>query len=93
MFRQKDRGVIMEVMNIQNANQLVALAKENGVKPMAWISFCGWINEVWFRGELTWEQHSMIKDKAWELTTALDDHAEYLFGLVKFAYDNGELTW
>ena len=52
----------MELM-VKNKNairEIVKLAVNNGVEPVGWFDFCSLVSDVWFNGELTWEQKDQI---------------------------------
>ena len=78
-------------------NEIAAIAKKKEIQPMRWIDFCSLCNDMWFRGELTDEQSEIIKDWAWKIKGFPDSEeykrAEQIFGVLKYAYENRELSW
>lgn len=78
-------------------NEIAAIAKKKEVNPMRWIDFCGFCNDLFMEGYLTYEQNNLIHNWAWKITgmplSEEEKRAEWIFGALKYAYDNRELTW
>lgn len=87
----------MLTTDVNVLNEIANIAKKKEIKPMRWIDFCGLCNDMWFRGELTDEQNDFLHDWAWKIKgfpfTEEAKRAEQIFGALKYAYDNRELTW
>ncbi len=76
----------MELM-VKNKNairEIVKLAVNNGVEPVGWFDFCSLVSDVWFNGELTWEQKDQINKWAWDVKQIAG--IEYVYGAIINAY-------
>ena len=81
----------MELMNIANFSQIAELADKHEIEKVGWFDFCSYVSDVWFKGDLTWDQNVAIKDWAWEVK----DHplAEVVFGTIVYAHKNNNFVY
>lgn len=77
--------------NASRINAIAKLAAQKNIKPLGWFDFCSWVGDIWFQGNLTWDQKSTVNDWAWEVKNI--PGIEMVFGTIKFAYENGELSY
>jgi uncharacterized lipoprotein YddW (UPF0748 family) len=83
----------MELMttNSNKLAEIIELAEKKNIKPVDWFNFCGKVNDIWFKGDLTWNQMEIIKDWAWQVKSIRN--VEYVFGAIITAYETNCISW
>ena len=81
----------MELMNVDNFATIAAEANRRGIQKLGWFDFCSWVGDLWFKGKLSWDQKTTVNDWAWDVKNHPD--AETVFGTIKYAYENGLVTY